>query len=206
MLEKRPCNFVEILNSIVLPIKIVIPQPIINSIPYLTTNEDIRIQKALNWMHGYVLDIGCGANKLIKEYRQKGGRGLGVDVYDWGGQDLIVENTGKLPFEKATFDTATMIACINHIPNRGEVMLEVYRILKPDGHLILTNLSPALSAIWHKYAFWDKDQHQRGMKEGEVFGLKEDELEDLGAKNGFIIEKRRSFSWNLNTIYLYRKR
>jgi hypothetical protein len=55
------------------------------------------------------------------------------------------------------------------------------------------------------YAFWDKDQHQRGMREGEVFGLKDSEVEALTTKSGFLPQMKRYFSWNLNTIYLYRK-
>jgi SAM-dependent methyltransferase len=205
MFKETSNKLIEKLNSILFPIKMVIPQPIINKIPLLTTNEDIRIHEALKWIRGYVLDIGCGNNRLISEYRQKGGFGLGVDVFDWGAQDLLVEDTSDLPFGEATFDTVTMIACINHIPNRLDVMSEAYRILKPDGSLILTNLSPALSKIWHMYAFWDKDQHQRGMREGEVFGLNDIEVEALATKSGFLPKMKRGFSWNLNTIYVYRK-
>jgi len=205
MYKETPNRLIEKMNAIVFPIKLAIPQPIINRIPFLTTNEDIRIHEALKWIQGYVLDIGCGNNRLISEYRQKGGFGLGVDIFDWGKQDIIIEDTSKLPFNESTFDTVTMIACINHIPNRLEVMSEAYRILKPDGSLVLTNLTPALSKIWHMYAFWDKDQHQRGMREGEVFGLKDSEVETLANKSGFLLKMKRHFSWNLNTIFVYLK-
>ncbi|MFC1514712.1 class I SAM-dependent methyltransferase [Candidatus Omnitrophota bacterium] len=117
----------EILNEIILPLKLIIPQPIIRKIPGLTTNEDIRIAKALRNIKSDAkcLDIGCGDNKLIKRHRMRGGEGTGIDVYPWDGVDLIVEDSSKLPFEENSFDCVTFVASLNHIPNRAEVLKEV---------------------------------------------------------------------------------
>ena len=196
----------EFLNSILLPFKLLLPQPIVKKVPFLTTNEDIRIQRALHWMSGKTLDIGCGDNRLINEYRQKGGEGIGVDVYNWGKQDLVVEDTARLPFDDAEFDTVTMIACINHIPNREAVLKEVHRVLRPYGRLVLTNLTPALSYVWHRYAFWDEDQHKRGMKAGEVYGLSTSLLLEMLARADLTLEHHSRFSLRLNAIYVCRKK
>lgn len=195
----------DLVNSAVLPIKLIIPQPIIARIPLLTTNEDIRVRRAMEWMSGYALDVGCGENRLIREYRDEGGSGVGVDVYDWGPQDILVENTARLPFDDETFDTVTLMACINHIPNREEVLIELRRVLRDEGKLVLTNLTPRLSLIWHKFAFWDDDQHERGMKEGELYGLDNSYLMKILTEAGFVLERKRPFSWGLNTIYMCAK-
>ncbi|MEE8575602.1 MAG: class I SAM-dependent methyltransferase [Thermodesulfobacteriota bacterium] len=192
---------INLINSIIFPIKLIIPQPVIRKIPGLTTNEDIRIDEVIRLMRGYSLDIGCGPNHLIAEYKKRGGTGVGVDVYDWGAQDLLVKDTADLPYDDGTFDTVTMVACLNHIPNRKEVLIETRRILKPDGCLVFTNLSPLISQIWHKYAFWDEDQHDRGMKEGEVYGFTGSQLRELLGETGFEIKEAHSFSWGLNKIY-----
>lgn len=157
-------------------------------------------------MKGLVLDIGCGKNRLVREYRDRGGFGFGIEVFDWGGLDLMIDDAGRLPLRNGTFDTATMIACINHIPNREEALSEVHRVLKDDGSLVLTNLTPFVSAVWHAYAFWDRDQHERGMQEGEVYGLRKDELETLLRKANFVIREKQGFSWGLNTIYVCTKK
>jgi ubiquinone/menaquinone biosynthesis C-methylase UbiE len=133
------------------------------------------------------------------------GSGVGVDVYDWGGQDLLVENTAHLSFADETFDTIIMIASINHIPNREEVLAEANRLLKKEGRLIITNLTPFISFIWHKYAFWE-ESHERGFSDGELYGLSWKYLEKIVADAGFSIERREKFSWGLNTIFQFKKK
>ena len=199
-------RFLGWINSLLLPLKLIVPQPIIERISFLTTNKDIRISAVLDLVVGSLLDIGCGDNRLVLRYRQYGGEGVGVDVYDWGAQDLLVEDTSHLPFADGTFDTVTMIACINHIPNRSDVLKEAYRLLHREGCLVITNLTPVISMLWHKFAFWDRDQHERGMKPGEVYGFYPEELQDLVESAGFALERSKKISWGLNAVYAFKKR
>jgi SAM-dependent methyltransferase len=192
------------LNQILLPLKLVIPQPVIRRIPLLKTNADIRTGVVLKAARGKLLDIGCGMNRLVAQYRKIDGDGVGVDVYPWPGIDLIVEDTSHLPYPDASFDTISFVACINHIPNRIDVLREARRLLKPGGQVLLTNLTPRLSRIWHAWAFWDTDQHERGMAEGEVWGFTHDQLVGLAARAGFELVARRLFSWGLNSLYVFR--
>ena len=196
---------VYILNLLIFPIKMMIPQPIVKIIPFLSTNEDIRIGIVKNNIKGKLLDIGCGANRLSMEYRAQGKEGVGVDVYNWDNVDLIVEDTSSIPFEDACFDTITFVACLNHIPNRAEVLTEACRLLAPHGRILITNLTPFISKIWHAYAYWDDDQHERGMSEGEVFGFTSQELINLLKENGLTIVARKKFSWALNELFICEK-
>lgn len=191
------------LNQLALPFKLVIPQPIIARIPLLTTNLVIRMGVVDQFLSGVVLDIGCGANLLVKAYRQRGGSGVGVDVFPWPGVDQIVEDTAKLDFPDASFDTVTFVSCLNHIPNRRDVLVEAHRLLKPYGRVVLTNLSPGISRIWHRWAFWDEDQHERGMKPGEVWGFDHKELVALLRDTGFALSATHRFSWGLNRVYVF---
>src|SRR5690242_9534072 len=127
------------LNQILLPLKLLVPQPVIRRIPLLMTNADIRTGVVLNAVRGRLLDIGCGTNRLVARYRENGGEGLGVDVYPWPGADQIVEDTSRLPYPDASFDTVSFVACINHIPYRIDVLREARRLLKPGGQVVLTN-------------------------------------------------------------------
>ena len=192
-------------NNILFPLKMLIPQPIVKQIPGLLTNEDIRIGLVLSHITGKLLDIGCGNNRLVKTYLKMGGEGTGVDVYNWDESVLVVDSTSSLPFESGTFDSITFVASLNHIPNRLEVLEEAHRLLGDRGRIILTNLNPFISQIWHKWAFWDKDQHERGMKEGEVWGFNEKDLITLLNQAGFKIIKKQKFSWRFNQLYLCEK-
>ncbi len=195
-------SFTYFLNVALFPLKQVVPQPIVARLPFLTTNEDIRIGLVKSAVRGRLLDIGCGKNRLVTEYRSSGGDGTGVDVYDWGTCDLVVRDTSKLPFEDGRFDTVTFVACLNHIPNRLEVLKEARRVLAPNGRILITNLTPVVSRIWHAYAFWDDDQHERGMAEGEVYGFTAEQLTAILHTAGLNIHYRHRFSWGLNELFV----
>jgi SAM-dependent methyltransferase len=193
-------------NEIITPFRLVIPQPLVEKIPLLMTNKDLRIVKTLEIVSGNALDIGCGENGFIRKYKKGGGKGIGVDVYDWGEQDLLVKDTSKLPFDDNSFDTVTFIASFNHIPNRDDVLIEVMRIIKNDGLLVISNLTPFISLIWHGISkIWDRDQIERGMIDGEVYGFKSNELIEMVEKKGFVFVKRLKFSWGLNSLFIFNK-
>ena len=164
--------------------------------------ESTRINKVLPHIQGELLDIGCGLNQLKKAY----GKGVGVDVYKWDNVDIVVENTAQLPFEDNSFDTITIIAALNHIPNRGEVIKECYRLLKPDGKMIITMIPPVISTVWHFLRKpWDVDQSERGMKEGEVYGLTKSQIVDLFGQQKFKLSLDEGFMMNINRLYIFKK-
>lgn len=161
-----------------------------------------RISAVLPFIKGKLLDIGCGTNQLVRRY----GNGTGVDVYPWENIDLLVEDTSKLPFKAETFDTITIIAALNHIPNRQDVLREVFRLLKNDGILIITMINPRISKIWHFLRSpWDADQNERGMKEGEVYGFTRQELNTLLNSSNFQIIFEKPFMLHLNLVTCVKK-
>ena len=163
-----------------------------------------RIRKVLPIIKGKLLDIGCGTNQLTKQYS---GNGIGVDVYQWGEVDLVVEDTAKLPYEDNSFDTITILAALNHIPNRLDVLKESNRVLKDDGIIIITMIPPLISTIWHKIREpWDTDQHERGMKEGEVFGLTKNQINKLFLQSKFFSFKSFRFMFFINLLICARKK
>lgn len=159
-----------------------------------------RIRTVLPFVNGRLLDIGCGTNELVRSYNRDG---TGVDVYQWGDVDLVVEDSAAITLIQDSFDTITIIASLNHIPNREKVLKEAHRLLRADGKIILTMIPPLISRVWHFFRKpWDVDQMERGMKEGEVFGLTRKEINALLEKAGFhvIYEKRFMTGFNLLTI------
>lgn len=164
-----------------------------------TTLEEERIQKVLPLVSGRLLDIGAGLNTLVKYY----GNGVGVDVFEWGGGALVVKDTSHLPFEDSSFDTITFIACLNHIPNRLEVLREARRLLKPDGKLIITMIDPILGNIGHAIWWYSEDKQRGGMMAGEVGGMWMKDIVVLLREAKFQLTGHRRFQFGFNHIYIF---
>ena len=165
-----------------------------------TTLGDLRVKAVLPYVRGRLLDLGCGSNQLLHRY----GCGVGVDVHPWAGVDLIVEDCSKLPFEGCSFDTVALVASLNHIPNRADVLEECRRVLRPDGQVLVTMLAPLTSRIWHWLrAPWDADQRERGMKAGEVYGFTRRAMIKLFRAHGFQFVSHRRFMLGFNRVYVF---
>ena len=162
-----------------------------------------RVKAVLPFVRGQLLDLGCGSNQLVERYVH----GIGIDVHPWSGVDLLVRDSAKLPFESQSFDTITVLAALNHIPNREDVLDECRRILRPDGQVLVTMLTPMISRLWHWLrAPWDVDQRERGMKVGEVYGFTPAEVIQLFHDHGFRFSSQRRFMLGFNRIYVFHLR
>lgn len=112
-----------------------------------------------------ILDIGCGTGKLIEEL-SKYGNVYGIDTSDKalkyckkrGLINVYKCELGKqkLPFKSGKFSIVTCLDVIEHIENEYEVLLEIKRVLKPDGHLIVT-----VPAYQFLFSYWDKLLHHK---------------------------------------------
>jgi ubiquinone/menaquinone biosynthesis C-methylase UbiE len=103
-----------------------------------------------------VLDIGCGTGALLIELAVAGARVVGVDTFEEAdGIDLEIArarlreqsvdasllqaSAADLPFASNSFDLAVNIGMLEHIPPdvRPGVLREMFRVIRPDGHLFL---------------------------------------------------------------------
>jgi len=165
--------------------------------------ERTRINKVLPYIEGNLLDIGCGNNNLTKMYNS----GIGVDVFDWGNVDMIIEDSSRINLKDCSFNTITILAALNHIPNREKVIAECHRLLQDNGKVIITMIPPLISTIWHFIRKpWDIDQTERGMKAGEVYGMKKKEIIYLFQENHFTLVKISPFMAGVNQLYIFKKK
>lgn len=163
--------------------------------------EGIRLRAVLPFVKGRLLDVGCGYNNLVAAYP---GEGVGVDVFNWGGQpDRVIARSDNLPFENQTFDTVTFIACLNHIPYRVSALKEAYRVLKDDGQVLITMLGPLAGQLAHLAE--GKDESKRGFQEGELPGISDNMLNKIFDESGFILKKKKRIWPTANKIYFLEK-
>lgn len=170
----------------------------------LTPIDDERVIISLKNAHGKLLDIGCGANNFVKSY----GNGTGVDVANWDGVDVVVKDTSKLPFKDASYDTVSYLACLNHIPNRDDAVIEAYRVTKKGGTIIITMITPLLGKFIHWWRFKNDPDHQERHldHEHELMGMSPGHIKSIVEKAGFVGLKRKRFVFGLNNIYTAHKK
>jgi len=169
----------------------------------VTSINEERIEFARRFVRGRLLDVGCGRNRLVEGHPQFG---IGVDVFDWRAGALILKDTSRLPFLDRSFDTITILAALNHIPNRDAVLTDVRRVLRDNGRVVLTMITPALSTIGHRMLWWYGEDWARGMADGEVFGFTPRQVNALMHDAGFTLERHTRFLYRLNHLYVFRKR
>ncbi len=167
----------------------------------LTSIRDERFKICYRYARGRMLDIGCGdGNRFINTYQN----GLGLDNYAWEGVDVVAD-AECLPFDEQSFETVLFIGSINHVLNKGRALQEAYRVLKTPGRVLITVTDPFWGLLRHKLAWWDKDQHVRGMRPGENYGLWPADLMRLLKHAGFKSVKRKVFLYGLNNLYIGEK-
>lgn len=112
-----------------------------------------------------VLDIGCGTGSLILEAEKlvgPGGTAVGLDVEPamitqarqkaanrHSQATFEVASITAVPFADATFDVIISSAMFHHLNKSQQVegLAELYRVLKPNGRLLIVDLNAARRSI-----------------------------------------------------------
>ena len=112
--------------------------------------ERMRVSAALPYIHGSVLDLGCGYGAILSRLTPKEYVGIEADptVFRWLKKtypnhtflqrDL---DTDQLELNQA-FDTVVMLAVIEHLKRPENILQQISTYLKPGGKLVLTTPSP----------------------------------------------------------------
>jgi ubiquinone/menaquinone biosynthesis C-methylase UbiE len=179
---------------------------------HLTSLRAERFARVLPELRGRVLDVGAGDNALVRLYRLKAtelgadpslaGASVGVDVVDWGADCELIESSAKLPYPAKSFDTVTFVACLNHIPERADALIEARRVLRPGGRIVMTMIGRLIGVVGHALWWYSEDKH-RAMDEHEEMGLDAQEVLNLCHRAGLRAVKIERFAYRLNRLYVF---
>ncbi len=101
-----------------------------------------------------LLDIGCSTGIFLSAAQQAGWNVTGLEPSRWAadiassrlsGTEIIVSTLEKADFPAENFDVITLWDVIEHLPYPSEVLLSIYRWLKPSGWLFLN--TPNIASI-----------------------------------------------------------
>ncbi len=96
----------------------------------------IRIGRCQN-----LLEVGCGTKPFYPIYSKFVSHSVGTDVpFSPHNQEKIdtLALATALPFKDETFDVVLCTEVMEHVPEPQIMLDEIYRVLKPEGTLILT--------------------------------------------------------------------
>jgi len=125
-------------------------------IPYPPRIE--RTLKLVNNLHASnFLDIGCGDGSFSVLFKEvlKAEKGYGIEIFPESaakanrkGICTIISDVGfsSIPFKDEFFDVVFALEIIEHLSNPSHFLEEIYRVLKPQGVIIIS--TPNI-ASWH---------------------------------------------------------
>lgn len=102
------------------------------------------LMQARKYAHGRLLDIGCGDKQYEFIFRGCVTEYIGIDlppnisVYNGEKKADAFCSALALPFEDNSFDTVLSTQTLEHVPEPQKMLSEAFRVLKKDGHFILT--------------------------------------------------------------------
>lgn len=108
-------------------------------------NQTYRLLQDLHPNKGHVVEVGSSLGFLLRRFLGDGWEATGVDPWqevpfftrEVQGFDTIplTLEQAKLPAESA--DVVILLHVIEHVPDPLETMREIWRVLKPGGHMVL---------------------------------------------------------------------
>lgn len=145
---------------------------------------------------GVLLDVGCGAGHYLFGMRARGwqvhgselskagaeaGRSVGLDIRD--GELMQAE------FPERMFDFVRANHSLEHMPNPRQVLLEMHRLLKDDGVLVIgvPNIDGLLARVFGEY-WWNFGVPVH------TYNFNPENLALLLKQCGFKVEKIRHYS------------
>jgi ubiquinone/menaquinone biosynthesis C-methylase UbiE len=152
-----------------------------------------------------VCDLGCGLEAAFLDYASdRIAMGVGVDDQVENGvrgrwQRVRADLRAPLPFPEGHFDHVVMLAVLEHLSEPEKVLIEAYRVIAPQGSLILTwpsaMVDPILRVLHTLHLVSDEmesDEHQKR--------IPVETLQQMLGRIGFQRFVHRRFEFGVNNL------
>jgi SAM-dependent methyltransferase len=153
-----------------------------------------------------VLDIGCHQGEFFDYLGDWILYGVGIDplapIRTTSRYQLLPQwFSGRLDVLGGSFDAITLLATLEHIPEKGGLIRECFRLLRPGGRVILTVPSPHVDAV---VAWLRVMRLADGMSIEQHHDFRPIETLQLFLRNQFVLEKHERFQMGLNNLFVFR--
>lgn len=162
-----------------------------------------------------ILDVGCGDGYFALYVKDKFRRSYGAEIAEevahiaqkQGVFTTIMDLNSSLSYKDNTFDAVTCLEVIEHLLNPCHLLSEMYRILRPDGQLVLT--TPNIRNFRNLYTLIFKGTFPHTSSDAFVWGgghLHYFTRKDIGSLLKNVGFQRIKFSINQNQFLSSKKR
>lgn len=157
---------------------------------YLSSFEKGQLQPLFANLGGKkVLDVGAGTGRLVGELIKRGAKVTALDVSTEMllvlkkkfQIEAVVGDAEALPFPEGTFDWVVATFLIVHLKNPRHFFDQAYRVLKPGGKLLVTNINqkepPEVKTKEGNIkieSYYHRPQRVREILEELAFGIEEE--------------------------------
>ena len=125
---------------------------------WFSGRRDLILQMIKDISYTKVLEIGCGSGELSNHLKNY----IGIDISPKTSR-FIIGDAQKLPIKDNSADLILLLDLLEHTDDKL-VMEEVYRVLKPNGSVIIT--VPGFMFLWSQH---DVDNHHvKRYRRGEL--------------------------------------
>ena len=151
-----------------------------------------------------VLEVGCGKGGYLVSLASAGNESYGIDPLSKVSlsfakemakeQDvdihLLCAAGENIPFQDESFDVVLLISTLQHVVNQKEVLLEIRRVLKPGGRLLVS--VPQLRGVYSARRLAAKVKGAiQARKDFFTMDFDSKRLRDILTESGFTILKMR---------------
>ena len=171
-----------------------------------------RFHKVLKYIkpNSSVLDIGCGFNaNLLKKIEHLILKGTGIDLevnQDFFSHKIKLVSyylNDELPFSDEKFDIVISLANIEHLNSPHETIREIYRVLRPNGLLLLTTPSTYAKPVLEILCFFNLLSKKEIMDHKNYFNKYI--LINYCRQSGFSTVNHRYFQLGMNNFLFAQK-
>jgi len=157
---------------------------------------------------GKLLDIGCSTGFLLDEARKQGWQAYGIELSKWaveyakdklGLENIIQGELRDAGHADSFFDVVIMKDTIEHLADVKGTLIEIRRILKPDGLLYINtpNIDSSVSKIL-RARWW-------GIKQSHLYYFTRRTLNEMLISTGFKPVKTSSYARTFSLEYWIRQ-
>ena len=117
-----------------------------------------------------ILDLGCGNARDIAYIAEQGSQVVGIDISEgmiaearfdleklgYNNITLEVGDATQLSYKDSEFDKVLCSEVLEHIPDTDKALSEIYRVLKPNGVLVLSTPNKKSWYGFDRYIIWQR--------------------------------------------------